>query len=77
MTASLHDSREVLRLIKMINVAIRRAKVQPANISFGRIPGFKALDESICKEDLGGLRIFTFVDAVFRPSAVAAESKHA
>ena len=65
MEVALNDIKETLELVKMINVAIRRAKTHAVNIRYGRIPGFKPIAERSAHEEIIGLRIFTFVGAGF------------
>ena len=62
---ALNDSSKIMPLVRMINRVIKMSKCNEVLMRYGRIPGFKHLSACAQKEDMSGLRIFTFSDAGF------------
>ena len=62
---ALRRSAKVPPLVKMINRVARQAKTREIRTRYGRIPGFTPMPVCVQKEDIFGLRIFTFIDDGF------------
>ena len=65
---AVQDSKDIIRVVKLINQVIRKAKLNDVRLSYGGIPGFVPISQCENKLDLCGVRIFTFSDAGFATS---------